>query len=127
MGDFMSFLNSVKEKIENMDYNWNSPSTYLTMVPGVAIIVQKIQFAKLLPFDTNLNNPNHRSENEKAKKFLKVCKWNLRGSMFQTLGVVFATNLLAKPIFLLLAGLATYHLLSTLTISPSYVKVVSEY
>ena len=89
-----------------MDYSWKKPASYLVLVPGMPLILQSIQFNKVLPltkFDIQSDTGRYQRNQD---KFLKICKWNGRGSMISTFVCVVAVKALALPIFALLALLS---------------------
>ena len=49
----MNFSN-VRQSLENIDYAWTKPQTYLVLVPGLSLIIQKIQLANTLPFQSKI-------------------------------------------------------------------------
>lgn len=113
-----------------MDYAWNKPETYLVLVPGVSLLIQKIQFANLLPLPSLTKiTPQKASEaNEKSMKFVKICKWHLRGSMAQILASVMAVHLFAAPIFAAITlTLASLGVLYTVSKAGKQTAVVCEF
>jgi len=98
-------FNNIRDNVKNMDYSWKTMSTYIVLVPGLSLIVQKIQMANLLPLSQKLDK---RADDKQCRKFANVCKWHLRGSMVQMVAVIAAVKVLATPIFLLIACAAAY-------------------
>lgn len=109
-------ISNIKQKLESVDYVWTKPQTYLVFIPGISLVIQKIQLANTLPLiNNNLTTlQNVAQADAKSRKFANICKWHLRGSMVQILASVIAIKFFAVPIFLLLAILATYELADTL-------------
>lgn len=101
-------FSKIRQNLENIDYAWTKPQTYLVLVPGLSLIIQKIQLANTLPLIDNV------TEQAKSRKFANICKWHLRGSMIQITASIIAIKVFAVPLFSLLAILATYELVDTL-------------
>jgi hypothetical protein len=74
----MSF-SGIGQNLEKIDYAWTKPQTYLVLVPGLSLIVQKIQLASALPLTNPVTQENVEQANAKSMKFAKICKWHLRG------------------------------------------------
>lgn len=109
----MNFLN-IKQNLENIDYAWTQPKTYLILVPGLSLIIQKIQLASTLPLINNVTQQNMAQADAKSRKFANICKWHLRGSMIQIAASIIAIKIFSVPLFSLLAILATCELADTL-------------
>jgi hypothetical protein len=109
----MSF-SGIRQNLENIDYAWTKPQTYLVLVPGLSLIVQKIQLANTLPLINNITQQNIAQADAKSRKFANICKWHLRGSMIQITASIIAIKVFAVPLFSLVAILATYELVDTL-------------
>lgn len=109
---------SVCRYLENIDYASTKPQTYLVLVPGLSLIIQKIQLANTLPLpvigNEMLMQPQATQLDASSRKFANICKWHLRGSMIQIVASVIAVKAFAAPLFSLLAILATYELVDTL-------------
>ena len=109
----MSF-SGVRQSLEKIDYAWTKPQTYLVLVPGLSLIIQKIQLANTLPLINDVTLEGMSQADAKSRKFANICKWHLRGSMIQIAASVIAIKIFAVPLFSLLAILATYELVDTL-------------
>ena len=109
----MSF-SGIRQSLESIDYAWFKPQTYLVLVPGLSLIIQKVQLANTLPLINNVTQQNVAQADAKSRKFGNICKWHLRGSMIQIAASVIAIKVFAVPLFSLLAILATYELVDTL-------------
>jgi hypothetical protein len=107
-------FSDIRQSLENIDYAWAKSQTYLVFVPGLSLIIQKIQLANTLPLINNVTQQNMTQADEKLRKFANICKWHLRGSMTQIAASVIAIKVFAIPLFSLLAILATYELVDTL-------------
>ena len=112
---------SIKQKINTIDYSWNQPSTYAVFVPGLSLLVQKIKFNDLLPLQHQSKILGSKDINDKklgdieSRKFINICKWHLRGSMFQVVASLALLNMYRKNNYLLVpAILATYEMMDTL-------------
>lgn len=87
---------NIRQNLENIDYDRKNPKTYLVFVPGLSLVIQKIQMAKVLPL------PEFQANNKcefKHNKFFDICKWHLRGSAVQCAALSIAIKTLALPIF----------------------------
>jgi hypothetical protein len=95
----------------SMTYNWSNPTTYLVFVPIVSLIVQKFQLIPVSPH----GHCTPVIADQKARTFLKVCKWHLRGSLVQTLFfIATAIKINRLPFPLLVLGLfSTFEHLNT--------------
>lgn len=107
-------LAAINQAIQNIDYSWAKPETYVVLIPGLSLIVQKIQLATTLPLNNNPSINTVRQADAQARKFTNICKWHLRGSMTQLVAAMIAIKFISKPVFLLLSLVATYELLDTL-------------
>ena len=123
----MNFSN-IRQSIESIDYAWTKPQTYLVFVPGLSLLIQKIQFANILPLTKYvqlLPLPNNAEfpqptpdEDAKTRHFINICKWHLRGSLVQIAASTIAIKTLALPIFSLLAIVAGFEMVDT------FIKIV---
>lgn len=93
-----SIEKSFTQIAENIDYSWKKPSTYLVMVPALAIAIQKIQLAKVLPLIEDFQK-QPREADEKSRKFVKICAWHWAGALTQ-LGVCLLVIKTVHPFFL---------------------------
>jgi hypothetical protein len=107
---------SIKQNLANIDYAWNKLETYVVFIPGLSLVVQKIQLAAVLPWINGevINPQNADQANLKSRKFLNICKWHLRGSMVQIMVSLIAIKLFALPTFSWVSLLATYEMVDTL-------------
>ena len=113
----MSF-SEVKQKLANIDYSWTKPKTYVVFVPGLSLIIQKIQFAKVLPLivlDSMKDSEKARAADFKSRKFATICKWHLLGSITQSIACIIVVNVFALPLFSLLGLIPSYELVNTLS------------
>lgn len=105
-----------------MSYRWDCPATYLVFVPGLSLLIQKIQMKAVLPLPPfpKLNEAATFIEGSKrldlaSRKFINICKWHLRGSFVQAfilLSLANKTKKIALPI--LAIGISIfYELLDT--------------
>jgi hypothetical protein len=99
--------------IQNIDYGWSKPSTYLVFVPFLSVVVQKMQLAKILPFREEISFEHSNEEALKTKRFVDIHKWHLRGSSLQLMLSVVAVKAFAAPIFSLMAICSLYEFLYT--------------
>lgn len=100
-------LTSIKNSLENIDYSLKDPKTYLIFVPGLSLMIQKIQVDKILPIEDSLTP---QEKDIRGRQFLNICKWSLRSSLFQLVAVAAAVNLFANPLFGLMSLLVCYQL-----------------
>lgn len=89
-------LTSIKNSLGSIDYSLKDPKTYLIFVPGLSLVIQKIQVDKILPIDDSLT---FKEKDIRGRQFLTICKWSLRSSLFQLVAVAAAVNLFANPLF----------------------------
>jgi hypothetical protein len=101
-------FSSIRKKIENIDYGWTKPQTYLILVPGLSILIQKIQIASTLPLPPSAETSPEAIA--KSRKFADICKWHLRGSLAQMVVLAITVNCLAIPFLSLLMLLPIYEL-----------------
>lgn len=102
-------ISSIRQSLENIDYKWNNPKTYLVLVPGISLLIQKIQLSKILP----LNPADQILKPLKSLKFVDICKCHLRGSLIQMMASVIAVKVFALPLFSIIGIVATYELINT--------------
>ena len=88
-------ISNIRQNIENIEYAWNKPASYLVLVPGLSLLIQKIQFANY--------KEGHPPEVE--SKFFNICRWHVRGALVK---VAIAVGLLAAPLFSLLVVLSIF-------------------
>jgi hypothetical protein len=100
-------LTSIKNNLESIDYSLKDPKTYLIFVPGLSLVIQKIQVDKILPIDDSLT---FQEKDIRGRQFLTICKWSLRSSLFQLVAVAAAVNLFANPLFGLMEIFVCYQL-----------------
>ncbi len=108
----MNLLN-IRQDLAAIDYDGTKLQTYLVFVPGLSLIIQKIQMANTLPLNNNLTTQNAAQIDAQSRKFANICKWHLRGAMIQMIATVIAVKVFAAPIFLVLTLLAMYELADT--------------
>jgi hypothetical protein len=106
-------LSNIKQDLASIDYSWKKPQTYLVFVPGLSIVIQKIQFANVLPLIQDMTSENLPEAAAKAERFLDICTWHGRGSLVQLTASILAVNFLSSSIFLLIALLPLYELANT--------------
>ncbi len=109
-----------------IDYSWNKPQTYLVLVPGLSLLIEKIKSTNLKPFINNDWNNKSVAPNEKSKEFANMCKWHLRGSLIQ-MACIGAITVYALPLFSLLSLLPICEALYTYSIAMSNPVVIHEY
>jgi hypothetical protein len=108
-------LTNIKNYVCDKEYAWNEPHTYLLLVPGVSLVLQKMQFSEALPLTFNkMQHQYPLTTNNESRKFANICKWHLRGSMTQLIICIIAVKAFSLPLFSLLAILATYEMVDTL-------------
>lgn len=113
-------LSSIGQYLQNIDYSWTKPKTYLVIVPGISLIIQKIQLANILPLISEIleKHPTMQQSSIQvdgvSRKFANICKWHLRGSMIQIMVCLIAMKIFAAPMFLSLGILAGYEMVDTL-------------
>ena len=115
----MDFSN-IRQSLENIDYSWTKPQTYLVFVPGLSLLIQKIQLASTLPLidDANVTPQNMQEAAAKSRKFTDICKWHLRGSMIQMIAAVIATKVFVArlfPLIAIFAALAAFEMVDTIS------------
>ena len=100
-------LASIRQSIENIDYAWNKPQTYLVLVPVLSLLIQKVQIAALKLFIPRPQTP-HDATTQLAKldKFKKITVWHIAGSCVQFTASIIATNVFATHWFLIISGFA---------------------
>lgn len=103
----------IRQQLADIDYAWTKPQTYLVFIPGLSLMIQKIQFANTLPLITNVTQHNVVQADAKSRKFANICKWHLRGSLIQIIATILAVKTFAVPLFSTLAIIATYELIDT--------------
>ncbi len=96
--------------IQDIDYKWTNPKTYVVLVPVLSLIVQKVQLSNLLPLP---KSDDQKKLDAASRKFCDVCKWHLRGSMVQTLAAIIAIKFYGKNAFAWLGALAAYEMADT--------------
>jgi len=114
-GLYMSF-SIIKQSLERIDYAWFKPQIYLVLVPGLSLIIQKVQLANTLPLliTEATTQSNVAQVYAKSRQFANICKWHLAGSLVQIAVSIIAIVAFATPLFLLLGILATCELAYTL-------------
>ncbi len=100
---YMNF-SGIRQSLENIDYAWNKPQTYLVLVPGLSLIIKNIQLAEVLPLppinNVILISPNEAIQLEaSSRKFATICKWHFGGSIIQMIACAVATKTFAVPFF----------------------------
>lgn len=110
----MLAFSNIRQNLENIDYSWNKPQTYLVFVPGLSLIIQKIQFSKVLPLIDDVTPSNIQEAASKSKKFTEICKWHLRGSLIQLTVALIAIHIFAIPFFSLIVIFAGCELIDTI-------------
>lgn len=117
----MTILESARQTVASMSYQWYRPATYLVFVPGLSLLIQKIQMRAMLPLmpaNFSLQKQNQeliRTADSQARKFITVCKWHLVGSLLQILMVRRTAMKIQRfrlPI-LVMGAIATFELLDT--------------
>jgi hypothetical protein len=104
---------SFTARVTNMDYAWNSPSTYAVFVPVLSLLIQKVQMARIssLPdCQQKITSEEPRSHRATAAN---IFKWHFRGSMLQGAASAAALLIYTHPVFLATSILALYELCST--------------
>lgn len=105
---------NVRNKIESIDYDWTKLHTYAVFIPGLSLLIQKIQLANLLPFeppslkDVSLENVAMLST--KQNRFIAICRWHYIGSITQCISCIIAVQFFVHPLFSLIAACACYEL-----------------
>lgn len=101
-------IHSIREKLENIDYGWSKPQSYLIFVPGLSLLIQKVQLAQILPLreEDDVTAENHFQVDLNTKKFVEIHKWHLRGSAIQLMASIMAIQACSLPIFSLIALLS---------------------
>lgn len=101
------------DRLSAVTYEGDQLDTYLVFIPGVSLLLQKIQMANLLPLPQNVSQGNIQEVNEQNRKFSLLCKWHLRGSLTQLVVSAAAIKIFAANFFLLFAAAAFYELMDT--------------
>lgn len=98
-------LSSIRQSIESINYSWTNPLTSLVLIPGVSLLINRVQLAKVVPM---LMTAKHSIQEEAAasNKFLNICKWHFRGSAIQTVVCFVAFKIFANQLLLLLSVFA---------------------
>lgn len=112
-------FSSVTQSLRNIDYDWTKPQTYFVFIPGLSLLVQKIQLASALPLSNDPITPENAVRlDAESRKFANICKWHLRGSMTQlAIAAIVAKTLLTVPFSLFFVSLTAYEMLDTLITS----------
>jgi len=113
-------LADIKESLKEIDYSPNKPLSYLVFVPGLSLLIQKVQFTRIRPFLDSLDRLDRPTNAEAAdtynlhsRQYANICTWHLRGSIAQVAISALAVSLFANSWFLLPAALAGYELVDT--------------
>lgn len=65
--------------IRTMDYSWKSPSTYLAFVPGVSLLIQRVNRAKAEQYLGS--SASDLSNDRFARHLRRVTLWHLAGAL----------------------------------------------
>jgi hypothetical protein len=106
-------LSGIKTNMQKLDYSWSNPAAYSVVIPGLSLIVQKVQLYNLLPMMTDVKPHNFIKADMQARQFMKVCDWHMAGSMVQIIATAFLVNYFAIPMLALIAVPAVYEFLDT--------------
>lgn len=100
---------SIRQKIANIEYGFN-PASLVVLVPGLSLIVQKIQSSQLLDtLRANYSEPAQASALLASREYAKldtVFKYHVTGSFIQT--IFFAALSALHPLFVVPTLLAAY-------------------
>lgn len=110
-------VQNIRQKLESIDYSVKNLSTYLVFVPGLSLLIQKVQTAKTLPLPAVTSFNFDPLQQEKSTRFAAICKWSLRGSMTQAIVCMVAFSVFQMPIFGLLALVAGYEMIDTIRLA----------
>lgn len=93
-------LSNIKQSLEKIDYAWNKPHTYLVLIPGLSLYIEKIQLAITVPLvESYTQEERDVLIDIHSRKFDNITKWHLRGSLIQILASVAAIKILSHPLF----------------------------
>lgn len=108
-------LSKLTQSIQSIDYDWKKPQTYLVFIPGLSLLIQKVQMAHILPLSNEeVTGENAARLNAQTKRFVQICKWHYGGSMTQLIIAIIASKiLLASPFAPFFVLLTTYEFLDT--------------
>jgi hypothetical protein len=105
-------LSRLRQSLQDIDYSWDKPKTYLVFIPGLSLLIQKIQLANTLPLTNTLNVTvqNHLQVNEQSRRFMNICKWHFRGSVIQIIVSVIARKFFDSSFLSIITVVASYEL-----------------
>jgi len=94
-------LSAIGQRLEDIDYSPNKPSTYLVFVPVLSLLIQKIQLDRIqaFPHVVSITQQNVHNANANTKHYTNICKWHLTGSTTQMLALALAVSLFANSWF----------------------------
>ncbi len=72
---------SVKEKIQNIEYGWNKPASYLVLVPVISMIVQNIQRSYFK--ERSANSRDGQEFLEFNNRVAQMHNWHWTGAVIQ--------------------------------------------
>lgn len=84
------FLSNITKSIGNIEYSLTSPKSYLAFIPGISLIVQKVQLNQMLPIinkmkppiiDDRNNDKIITKEESIVRNYSNLSKWHVRGSI----------------------------------------------
>ncbi len=118
----------IQQSINNIDYAWNKPQSYLALIPGISLLIQKIQLAKILPLINNMHPPKiDDSSQEKGiskdegivRKYSNLSKWHVRGSLISLIASIALINIYPLVTFIG-AGLSLFQMINILRANCSH-------
>lgn len=110
-------FSGIKQSLANIDYSLNKAQTYLVLVPGLSLVIRKIQLANVLPLINNVL-PNQMQNfalapaDTSSRKFARICGSHLLGSTIQLIAI-YAAGVFVSPLFFLLAIPSLYEMIDS--------------
>lgn len=118
----VNFINSIFQRIEDIDYAWEKPESYVVFIPGLSILVQQIQSGNFIanramhPDILNVLQMSPAQQKQEADKVnlqshkcSKWCQWHSRGAIVQMAIALLALQIFKKtPFSVILAGFAIW-------------------
>lgn len=105
-------FSSIRQSIEAIDYSWTNPQTCMVLIPGLSLLIQKVQMAKAIPMLHNAMQSGH-GKVPAVNKFLNICIWHLKGSAVQAAICSVAYQIFKNKLLLLFSLAALLELADT--------------
>jgi len=111
-------FDNIRQAFSGMNYQWNSPATYVVFVPGLSLVAKKIQMANLLPItETQSGWENLRQVDAESRKVRSVLRWHYLGSIAQSAACFVAMKVCALPVLSIIGLLAACDLCHTVYVA----------